>query len=181
MAPLEHGHGTRELKAAYLSLAGPLYAGDFNDFVGISALLLIDHLVIADCALEAVQDWFNPMQHMLAWYFGAPEEDMAMGTRTVTYLTRQDSLEGERLRAADHATLLVVLAGLASMGVTVHVVDEKASWMEHMCAVAQSSIVLSVFRDHVMNTVFMKWGLQSALMEFFLVTHICSRMQSDIS
>ncbi|KAH9072073.1 hypothetical protein EDB83DRAFT_2360980, partial [Lactarius deliciosus] len=69
-----------------------------------------------------------------------------------------DGLEGKRLRAADHAVLLDVLAGLARTGVTVHVVDEKASWTERMRAVAQSSIVLSVFRDH------------SALMEFYPVT-----------
>ncbi|KAH9013185.1 hypothetical protein EDB83DRAFT_2444207, partial [Lactarius deliciosus] len=106
-------------------------------------------------APEAVQDWFDP-------------EDTAAGTRTVTYLARQDGLAGERLRAADHAALLVVLAGLASTGVTVHVVDEKASWTERMRAVAQSSIVFSVFRDHVANAVFMKRGPQSALMEFFL-------------
>ncbi|KAH9021662.1 hypothetical protein EDB83DRAFT_2430744, partial [Lactarius deliciosus] len=64
------------------------------------------------------------------------------GTCIVTYLARQDGLEGKRLRAADHAVLLDVLAGLARTGVTVHVVDEKASWTERMRAVAQSSIVL---------------------------------------
>ncbi|KAH8984813.1 hypothetical protein EDB83DRAFT_2486726, partial [Lactarius deliciosus] len=90
-------------------------------------------------------------------------EDTAVGTRTVTYLVRQDGLEGERLRAADHAALLVVLAGLASTGVTVHVVDEKASWTERMRAWLSR-------RDHVANAVFMKRGPQSALMEFFLVT-----------
>ncbi|KAH9073608.1 hypothetical protein EDB83DRAFT_2358793, partial [Lactarius deliciosus] len=46
-------------------------------------------------------------------------------------------------------------------------VDEKASWTERMRAVAQSSIVLSIFRDLVANAVFMKRGPQSALMEFF--------------
>ncbi|KAH8995595.1 hypothetical protein EDB83DRAFT_2377381, partial [Lactarius deliciosus] len=75
----------------------------------------------------------------------------AAGTRTVTYLARQDGLEGKRLGAADHRRCWTT-------GVTVHVVDEKASWMERMHAVAQSSIVLSVFRDHVANAVFMKRG-----------------------
>ncbi|KAH9173247.1 hypothetical protein EDB89DRAFT_2228950 [Lactarius sanguifluus] len=51
----------------------------------------------------------------------------------------------------------------------VHVVDEKASWTERMRAVAQSTIVLSVFGDHVADVVFMKRGPQSALMEFFPV------------
>ncbi|KAH8997899.1 hypothetical protein EDB83DRAFT_2324849 [Lactarius deliciosus] len=118
--------------------------------------------------LEAAEDWFNPMWHMLAWYFGGPKEDTAVGTCIVTYVAWQDGLEGKRLHAVDHATLLNVLMGLARTGITVHVVDEKASWMEHMCTVAQLLIVLSVFRDHVANVVFMKWGPQSALMEFFL-------------
>ncbi|KAH9158636.1 hypothetical protein EDB89DRAFT_2199464 [Lactarius sanguifluus] len=121
-------------------------------------------------ALEAVEDWFDPVWHTLARYFGAPEEDTAAGTHTVTYLARQDSLEGEWLRAADHVALLGMLAGLARTGITVHMVDEKASWTERMCAVAQSSIMLSVFRDHVVNAVFMKRGPQSALMGFFPVT-----------
>ncbi|KAH9069841.1 hypothetical protein EDB83DRAFT_2371266, partial [Lactarius deliciosus] len=69
----------------------------------------------------------------------------AAGTHTVTYLARQDGLEGKRLGAADHRT-----------GVTVHVVDEKVSWTERMHTVAQSLIVLSVFRDHIANVVFMK-------------------------
>ncbi|KAH9158685.1 hypothetical protein EDB89DRAFT_1808389, partial [Lactarius sanguifluus] len=165
------------LKAAYLSLAGPLYAGDFDDFVGIGAPLLLDRLVIADrgAARRAglprdVPAWARmtgSTRHTFAWYLGAPEEDTAAGTRTVTYLARQDGLEGERLRAGDHTALLDALAGLARTGVTVHVVDEKASWTERMRAVTQSSIVLSVFRDHVVNAVFMKWGPQSALMGFF--------------
>ncbi|KAH9173248.1 hypothetical protein EDB89DRAFT_2068999 [Lactarius sanguifluus] len=49
-------------------------------------------------ALEAAEDWFDRVRYTLARYFGAPDEDTAMGTRTVTYLARQDSLEGERLR-----------------------------------------------------------------------------------
>ncbi|KAH9021273.1 hypothetical protein EDB83DRAFT_2549460 [Lactarius deliciosus] len=99
------------------------------------------------------------------------------GTCIVTYLARQDGLEGKRLRAADHAALLDVLAGLARTGVTVHVVDEKASWTERMRAVAQSSIVLSVFRDHVANAV-----LGSAeRFDGVLPGDMCSRMQSDIS
>ncbi|KAH9014748.1 hypothetical protein EDB85DRAFT_2212910 [Lactarius pseudohatsudake] len=138
------GVAPETLKAAYLSLAGLLYAGDFYDFVGIGAPLLLASLSptavlrvvqdsLATCQpLEAVEDWFDPVRHTLAWYFGAPEEDTAAGTRTVTYLAQQDGLEGKRLRAADHVALLDVLAGLARTGVTVHVVDEKTSWMKQL-------------------------------------------------
>jgi hypothetical protein len=152
------GVAPETLKAAYPSLAGPLYAGDFEDFFGLHAPLLFDRLVIADrgaarrtglpldvpawtlpfSALEAAEDWFEPVRHTLAEYFGVAEN--AAGARTVTYLSRQDGINGERLRAADHAALLAALAGLAKAGVTVHVIDEKASWTERMRAVAQSTV-----------------------------------------
>ncbi len=161
------GVAPETLKAAYPSLVGPLFAGDFADFIGIGAPLLLDRLVIADrgaarraglardvpawapmfSALEAAEDWFEPVRSTLAQYFGATEENpgaATAGARTVTYLVRQDGLEGERLRAADHTALLGALTVLASTGVTVHVVDEKASWTERMRAVAQST----VSRDH---------------------------------
>ncbi|KAH9176161.1 hypothetical protein EDB89DRAFT_2129343 [Lactarius sanguifluus] len=92
-------------------------------------------------ALEATEDWFDRVRHTLARYFGAPDEDTAMGTCTVTYLAWLEGLEGEWLHAADHAALLDTLA------------DEKASWMECMRTVAQSTIVLSVFGDHVADVV----------------------------
>lgn len=151
------GVAPETLKAAYPSLAGPLYAGDFSDFVGLGVPLLLDRVVIVDrgaarrngiapnepawtpafTALGASEDWFEPVRHTLAEYFGVAED---AGTRTVTYLTQQDAVEGERLQAADHAALLDALARLARSGVTVHVVDEKASWTERMRAVAQSTV-----------------------------------------
>lgn len=155
------GVAPETLKAAYPSLAGPLFAGDFDDFVGLDTPLLLDRVVIADrgaarraglardvsawtppfSALEAAEDWFDPVRHTLTEYFGVTEDaGTTAGTRTVTYLARQDGLEGERLRAADHAALLAALADLSKAGVTVHVVDEKASWTERMRAVAQSTV-----------------------------------------
>ncbi|KAF8260814.1 hypothetical protein EI94DRAFT_1789756 [Lactarius quietus] len=180
------GVAPETLKAAYPSLAGPLFAGDFDDFVGIAAPLLLDRVVIADrgaarrallahnvpawmppfSGLEATVDWFDPVRHTLAEYFGVAE-DTAASIRTVTYLARQDGLEGERLRAADHAALLAALGSLARSGVTVHVVDENSSWTQRMRAIAQSTIVLSVFGEHVADAVFMKRVPQSTLMEFF--------------
>lgn len=176
------------LKAAYPSLAGPLFADDFADFVGIGAPLLLDRLVVADrgaarraglagdvpawappfSALKTTEDWFEPVRRTLAEYFNVAEDvGVVAGSRTVTYLARQDGLGGRRLRSADHAALLDALEGLARAGVTVHVVDEKASWTERMRAVAQSTVVLSMYGDHVADAVFMKRGPQSTLMEFF--------------
>ena len=155
--PSNIGVSPETLKAAYPSLAGVLYSCDADDFIDIGAPLLLDRVVVADrgaaqraglaqdvpawmpafSALVASKDWFEPIRHTLAEFFGVAED---AGTRTVTYLARQDGPEGERLRAADHAAMLDALAGLAKSGVTVHVVDEQASWTERMRAVAQSTV-----------------------------------------
>lgn len=154
------GVAQETLKAAYPSLAGPLYGWDFEDFLNLRAPLLFDRLVIADrgaarrtglprdvpawsmafSALEAAEDWFEPVRHTLAEYFDVAKAEDTAGARTVTYLSRQENLEGERLRAADHAALLSALASLAKTGVTVHVIDETASWTERMRAVTRSTV-----------------------------------------
>ncbi|KAH9002838.1 hypothetical protein EDB86DRAFT_3121641 [Lactarius hatsudake] len=111
------GVAPETFKAAYPSLAGLLCAGDFDDFVGIRLPRDVPAWALIFAVLEAAEDWFDPVWHTLTWYFGAPEEDTATGRHTVTYLARQDGLEGKRLHAADHAALLDVLTGLARTGV----------------------------------------------------------------
>ena len=86
---------------------------------------------------------------------------------TITYLARQDGAEGERLRPEDHVALLGELENLARTGVVVYVLDEYATWTERMRALAQSTIVLSVFGDHLSDAVFMKRTPHSTLMEIF--------------
>jgi len=154
------GLAPETLKAAYPSLAGPLFTGDFDDFNELGPVVL-DRLVVADrgaarraglaqdvpawappfSALRTSEEWFEPVRGALAAYFGAAEDaGAAARTRVVTYLARQDGLDGERLRAADHTALLDALAGLSRKGVTVHIVDESATWTERMRAVAQSTV-----------------------------------------
>jgi hypothetical protein len=153
------GVSPQMLKAAYPSLVGAQFAEDFDDFVRIGVPILLDRLVIADrsaarraglfrgvpawaqpfTALRAGGDWFELVRRTLAEYFG--EDTSASETHTITYLSRQEGVEGERLLAADHATLLDALQKLARMGgVRIHVLDENASWSERMHAIVQSTV-----------------------------------------
>jgi hypothetical protein len=156
------GISPQVLKAAYPSLVGAQFAEDFDDYVDIDVPFLLDRLVIADrsaarraelhrgvpawsqpfIALRAREDWFEPMRRTLAEYFD--EDTSTSGTHTITYLSRQAGVEGERLLATDHATLLDALQKVArTSGVKVHVVDENASWSERMHAIVQSTVCSS--------------------------------------
>jgi len=185
------------LKAAYPSLAGAQFSEDFADFAGISLPVLLDRVVVADrgaarhgglphgapawtvpfASLRASEDWFEPMRKALSECLFGVDESAGAGatssnapaaeTHTITYLARQDGAEGERLRAEDHVALLSELENLARTGVTVYVLDEYATWTERMRALAHSTVVLSVFGDHLSDAVFMKRTPRSTLMEIF--------------
>ncbi|KAH9962869.1 hypothetical protein BC827DRAFT_177842 [Russula dissimulans] len=173
------------LKAAYPSLAGPQFAEDFADFAGLVVPVLLDRVVIADrgaarrgglsartapfTALRASEDWFESERRTLAEYFlgGEDEGAAAARTHTVTYLSRQDGVQGDRLRASDHAALVEGLRGLGRTGVKVNIVDENASWTERMRAIVQSTVVLSVFGEHLGDAIFMRRTPQSTFVEFF--------------
>lgn len=181
-------------KAAYPSLAGAQFSEDFADFAGISLPVVLDRVVVADrgaarhaglphgepawempfTSLRASEDWFEPMRKALSeCLFGVDESagaDALSGnalTPAITYLARQDGAEGERLRAEDHLALLEALESLARTGVKVFVLDEYATWTERMRALAQSTIVLSLFGDHLSDAVFMKRTARSTLVEIF--------------
>jgi hypothetical protein len=157
------GISPQMLKAAYPSLVGVQFAEDFDDFAKIGVPFIFDRLVIADrtasqraglisgvppwarpfTALRAGEDWFESVRRTLAEYFGAEDSVGASGAgaHTITYLSRQGSVEGERLRTADHAALLDALQKLArTNGVKIHVIDENASWSERMHAIIQSTV-----------------------------------------
>jgi hypothetical protein len=132
-------------------------------------------------SLHASEDWFEPMRRSLSECVlgkdgsavGTSTDSTGNGpaaaatTHTVTYFSRQGGDEGSRLRAADHAALLSALGNLARTGVRVYVLDEYATWTERMGAVVQSTVVLSVFGDHLADAVFMTRSPRSTFMEVF--------------
>jgi hypothetical protein len=164
------GVAPETLKAAYPSLAGAQFAEDFADFISIGMPVLLDRVVVSDrgaarhaglprgvpawsppfTALRASENWFEPVRRLLAQYFfGEDESGVAdstttptAGTHTVTYLSRQNGADGERLLATDHVALLDGLQNLARTGVKVYVLDENSSWTERMRALAQSTVSL---------------------------------------
>lgn len=153
------GVAPETVKAAYPSLAGVQFAEDFADFIGINMPVLLDRVVVSDrgaarhaglpngmpawsppfTALRASEDWFEPVRRALAQYFFGENEN-AVGTHTITYLSRQNAPDGERLLASAHAALLDGLQNLAQTGIKVYVLDEYASWTERMHALAQSTV-----------------------------------------
>ncbi|KAN0113892.1 hypothetical protein V8E52_007200 [Russula decolorans] len=186
------GIAPETLKAAYSSLAGAQFEEDFEDFVGIGMPVLLDRVVVSDrgaaqhsglspgmaawsppfTSLRASEDWFESARRPLAQLVLGEDESAvpgstATGTHAVTYISRQGSADSDRLLAADHEALLGGLQNLARTGVKVFVIDENASWTERMRAVAQSTIVLSVYGDHLADAMFMRRTPQSALMELF--------------
>ncbi|KAH9014800.1 hypothetical protein EDB83DRAFT_2574245 [Lactarius deliciosus] len=81
------------LKAAYPSLAGqgPSMQTTSMTLSALAHRSCSPHhrrpLCHASCRtpsrlLEAAEDWFDPVRHTLAWYFGAPEEDTAVMSPT---------------------------------------------------------------------------------------------------
>jgi hypothetical protein len=164
------GVAPETLKAAYPSLSGAQFEEDFEDFVGIGMPVLLDRVVVSDrgaaghnglspdmsawsppfTSLRASEDWFEPVRGLLARLVLGEDESAVpdrtatptTGTHAVTYISRQDSTDRERLLVADHEALLEGLQNLARTGVKVFVIDETASWTERMRALAQSTVSL---------------------------------------
>jgi hypothetical protein len=156
------GVAPETLKAAYPSLAGAQFKEDFEDFMGIGMPVVLDRVVVSDrgaaqhgglsrgmsawsppfTSLRASEDWFEPVRRPLAQLVLGEDETPTAGTHAVTYISRQGSADSDRLLAADHEALLEGLQNLARTGVKVFVIDESASWMERMSALAQSTVSL---------------------------------------
>lgn len=164
------GVAPETLKAAYPTLVGAQFEHDFEDFIGIGMPVLLDRVVVSDrgaaqqsglspgmsawsppfTSLRASENWFGPVRRALAQVVLGEDESAAPDgtatpttvTHTVTYISRQDSADSERLLAEDHEALMEELENLARTGVNVFVIDEYSSWMERMRALAQSTVSL---------------------------------------
>ncbi|KAG9313553.1 hypothetical protein JVU11DRAFT_5880 [Chiua virens] len=109
--------------------------------------------------LKASKDWWEPVRREVARFLGVPEDApkagwLAKDQTMVTYISRQDAVDGPRLRAEDHAALVEALGGLGK-GYEVYVVSSETDWMARMSAIAQSTIVLGVYGVHMADSLFM--------------------------
>lgn len=150
------------VKAAFPTL-GLLFEEDWIDYARLHVPFLIKRVVVADqgaarqartdvppfavplVELKVAQDWWEPIRRQVARVLdvaeAVPKKKTWLQQRAtvVTYLSRQNTTDGPRLRDADHAALVKALGELGGR-YTVHVVPPEASWMERMRAIAQSTV-----------------------------------------
>lgn len=178
-------------KAAFPTL-GLLYAEDWADYALLHVPFLIKRAVVADqgaarragpadvppfavplVELEASKAWWEPVRRSVARFLDVPEEApkkawLSKSKTVVTYLSRQDAVGGARLRAGDHAALVRALGELrGSAGYEVHVVSGETSWVERMRAIAQSTVVIGVYGDHMAESVYVPPSTRATVLEMF--------------
>ncbi|KAF9219516.1 hypothetical protein BS17DRAFT_420472 [Gyrodon lividus] len=174
-------------KAAFPTL-GLMYKEDWEDYASIHPPFLMRRLVVADggaarrsrgdvpsfaiplVELEASKQWWEPIRRNIASSLNVvDQEPKRWGSKTkpvITYLSRQDAAGGPKLRGADHEALVKELNNLGS-GYTVHVIPSEAPWTRRMTAIAQSTILIGVYGDHLADSLYMAPSSHSTLMEIF--------------
>ncbi|KZT23705.1 hypothetical protein NEOLEDRAFT_1179922 [Neolentinus lepideus HHB14362 ss-1] len=183
------------LKAAFPTV-GVWYAEDWDDLRTTEVPFLLERVVLLDRSaaqregvenglplwagvftrMQASQHWFTPIRRTLAGYLGVDldaegavqSKNKKKAKPVITYITRQGESDGPRLRAQDHQLLVDALRGLEKhYGYGVHVVSRETEWNERMSAILRSTMVLSVYGDHLSDAVFMQPSARATLMEFF--------------
>ncbi|EPQ52405.1 hypothetical protein GLOTRDRAFT_132253 [Gloeophyllum trabeum ATCC 11539] len=183
------------VKAAFPT-AGVWYAEDWEDLKKTEVPFLLERVVLLDRAaaqrsglesglpfwanaftrMEASPYWWAPIRKTLAGFLSVDldEEGAGKGRKTaktkpvITYITRQNEEQGARLRPQDHQLLVDALRGLEKhYGYEVHVVSRETEWKDRMSAILRSSMILSVYGDHLADAVFIQPWPRSMVMEFF--------------
>ncbi|KAH0835907.1 hypothetical protein J3R83DRAFT_9802 [Lanmaoa asiatica] len=172
-------------KAAFPTL-GLMYTEDWADYALLHVPFLMKRVVVADqgaarreradvppfavplVELVAAKEWWEPIRRNVARFLAVAEQapKKAQSQMVVTYLSRQDAARGPKLREADHEALIKGLEELGS-GYTVHVVSSEASWVERMTVIAQSTIVIGVYGDHMADCVYIPPSSRATVMEMF--------------
>ncbi|KAG2156820.1 uncharacterized protein EDB93DRAFT_1247012 [Suillus bovinus] len=176
-------------KAAF-PLLGLMYKEDWEDYALMEMPFVFERLVVADfgaaarstsdvppfslplVGLDAPKEWWEPIRQNLAkfLYVNHHTQNLNSGQEktVVTYISRQDAINGSRLRSADHNALVNALETLhESNDFEVKIVSSEGHWAERLSAVAQSNVILGVYGDSLADSVFMRPSGHSALMEFF--------------
>ncbi|KAF8556036.1 hypothetical protein OG21DRAFT_1506985 [Imleria badia] len=175
-------------KAAFPTL-GLMYAEDWADYALLQVPFLLTRVVVADqgaarraradvpsfavplVELEASKVWWEPVRRSVARFVGvaelAPKKTWLSKPKTVvTYLSRQDAVGGPKLRAADHEALVQALGELGDR-YEVHVMSSEVSWMARMRAIAQSTVVIGVYGEHMADCVYVPPSERATVMEIF--------------
>ncbi|KAI5119879.1 hypothetical protein M0805_008550 [Coniferiporia weirii] len=126
-------------------------------------------------ALPARLDWAEPLR---VGALSLPASPGAAQRRAVTYVStqmRRGAGAGARLREDDHVILVRELQKLgAAQGWDIHVVElggsNPTTWVDHVRAAAQSSVMLGVYGNALTNSVLLRPGPpgpKPAVVEFF--------------
>ncbi|KAG1840116.1 hypothetical protein C8R48DRAFT_838370 [Suillus tomentosus] len=176
-------------KAAF-PLLGLMYKEDWEDYALMEMPFVFERMVVADfgaaarsandvppfalplVGLDASQDWWEPIRQNLAKFLHVNYNTQNLNSEQkktiVTYISRQDAINGSRLRSADHNALVNALETLhESNDFEVNIVSSEGHWAERLTAVAKSNVILGVYGDSLADSVFMRPSERSALMEFF--------------
>ncbi|KAF8155884.1 hypothetical protein B0H34DRAFT_715231 [Crassisporium funariophilum] len=175
-------------KAAFPQLTVQ-YLQDWEDYHQMEVPFVFERLVIADQsvaegavksalpvyspALElegASRHWWEPVRRNVAQYLGAYEVK-PKAKKVVTYLHTQDDPQGPKLSSENHKALVHDLSTMArTHGYELNIVSTQTAataWTVKMTAVVKSSIILSVYGNHLMDSLFMAPSPQSTVMEIF--------------
>ncbi|KIJ59389.1 hypothetical protein HYDPIDRAFT_118615 [Hydnomerulius pinastri MD-312] len=175
-------------KAAFPTV-GLMYKEDWEDFALMEVPFILRRVVVADqgaarrsrgdvppfalplVELGASKEWWEPIRRNVASFLGVvdqePKKSWRSKTKTViTYLSRQDAPSGPKLKSADHEALVKALNNLGS-GYIVNIIPSESPWTRRMTAVAQSTILIGLYGDHLADSVYMAPSAHSTLMEIF--------------
>jgi hypothetical protein len=176
-------------KAAFPML-GLMYKEDWEDYALMEVPFVFERLVVADfgaaarlandvppfalpfVGLDASKEWWEPIRQNLAKFLHVNHRAQNLNSGqekiVVTYISRQDTTNGSRLRRADHDALVDALETLhESNDFEVNIVSSEGPWAERLSAIAQSNVVMGVYGDSLADSVFMRPSGHSTLMEFF--------------
>ncbi|KAJ7687783.1 hypothetical protein B0H14DRAFT_2487631 [Mycena olivaceomarginata] len=178
-----------ELVKAAFPFMTVMYYEDWEDYHQMEVPFVFERLVVADrtAAQYGVQadepiyapafkleegmseHWWEPIRRGLATYFEAYGENAPK--KVVTYVQRQSHTHGLRLSDEDHSALVDALHKLErDHGYEVHIVsniDEEMPWSERLRAIVRSSVMLGVYDDDLLDSVYMQRTPHTTLMEFF--------------
>ncbi|KAJ3506355.1 hypothetical protein NLJ89_g6912 [Agrocybe chaxingu] len=174
-------------KAAFPQLTAQYLEG-MEDYQKMSVPYVFERLVVADRAaarkvgkegmpafssafeLGGSSHWWEPVRRSLAQFLDEYEVE-PKAKKSVTYLYSQTVPSAPKLESADHNALVEALQKMGkSHGYEVHIVSidtSQTNWVDRMTAIVKSSVVLGVHGSHLMDSVFMRPGPFSTLMEFF--------------
>jgi len=144
-------------------MLGLMYKEDWEDYALMEVPFVFERLVVADfgaaarlandvppfalpfVGLDASKEWWEPIRQNLAKFLHVNHRAQNLNSGqekiVVTYISRQDTTNGSRLRRADHDALVDALETLhESNDFEVNIVSSEGPWAERLSAIAQSNV-----------------------------------------